>query len=209
MTGLLPANAITVTWGIRIVHTPNIVVESGQAGGESLGSTTLLADITLPHAGLVLDEIFTIPPLHLFPDAPVPATLADLAAASGLDVAAVISRIRVIQRMGSNLEIAPQELLSLLASKDVLAQPVLLDVREPWEYAICHLAGSLLLSDQDFPALLPSLQQARCVVAICHHGVRSVSAALYLRQHGVAEARSLTGGVDLWATTVAPGMPRY
>jgi len=139
----------------------------------------------------------------------VPETLADLAVASGLEVAAVISRIRVIQRMGINLEIAPQELLALLAAKEVSAQPVLLDVREPWEYEICHLAGSLLLSDQDFPALLPSLQQAKCVVTICHHGIRSVSAALYLRQHGVAEARSLSGGVDLWATSVALGMPRY
>lgn len=176
---------------------------------ESLNGETLLASIALPHAALVLDELFSVPPRQLFPEAVVPATVGDLAAAAGLDVAAVISRIKVILRMSTGIEIQPQDLLQLLAATEVADQPVLLDVREPWEYEICHLAGSLLLSDQDFPNLLPKLQQAKHVVAICHHGVRSYSAAMYLRQHGVAGATSLVGGVDLWARTVAHGMARY
>ncbi|MBC7533383.1 MAG: sulfurtransferase, partial [Oligoflexus sp.] len=47
------------------------------------------------------------------------------------------------------------------------------------------------------------------VVTICHHGVRSLSAAFYLREAGLPRVRSLKGGLDEWALTVDKEMPRY
>jgi rhodanese-related sulfurtransferase len=47
------------------------------------------------------------------------------------------------------------------------------------------------------------------VVTICHTGVRSLEAARYLRSRGFADARSLRGGVAMWAAEVEPTMAKY
>ena len=52
-------------------------------------------------------------------------------------------------------------------------KPLLLDVREPWEYELCHLTGSLLMPMQAVRARLTELDADADVVVICHHGVRS------------------------------------
>ena len=89
------------------------------------------------------------------------------------------------------------------------ASPVLLDVREPWEYAICHLPGTVLIPMRDLPARMNELNQQAEIVVICHHGVRSYHAARYLETLGFGDVINLSGGMAAWADEVDPAMPRY
>jgi rhodanese-related sulfurtransferase len=85
-----------------------------------------------------------------------------------------------------------------------------LDVREPWETSLCAIPGSRLIPMGEIPARAhQELDPDSQIVVVCHHGQRSLSVALWLREQGFERAQSLAGGVDAWATTVDPSMPRY
>ncbi len=88
-------------------------------------------------------------------------------------------------------------------------QPLLLDVREPWEFEICHLPGSQLMPMRDIPQAISQLDPQQEVVLICHHGVRSLQVAHFLQQAGFTQVINLYGGVDLWAQDVDRTMPTY
>lgn len=87
--------------------------------------------------------------------------------------------------------------------------PLLLDVREPWEYETCHIDGSQLIPMQQLPQALDQIPQNQDIVVICHHGVRSLRVCQYLEQNGYTHITNLTGGVDAWAQQVDPAMPIY
>jgi rhodanese-related sulfurtransferase len=89
------------------------------------------------------------------------------------------------------------------------AKPLLLDVREPWEFEICHIDGSVNLPMSQLPRHLERLDDADEIVVICHHGVRSLQVAGYLQQQHDAELINLDGGVDAWAREVDPAMALY
>lgn len=89
------------------------------------------------------------------------------------------------------------------------AQPLLLDVREPWEFDRCHIAGAELLPMSVLPGRYTELDPAREMVVICHHGVRSFHVARFLEHNGFEKVINLTGGVDAWAKEVDAGMPTY
>lgn len=89
------------------------------------------------------------------------------------------------------------------------APPVLVDVREQWEYDLAHVAGSRLVPLAELPARLGELPASASLVTVCHHGMRSERAAALLRRAGFARVRSLAGGVDAWAQGVDPAMRRY
>jgi len=89
------------------------------------------------------------------------------------------------------------------------AKPLLLDVREPWEFEICHIDGSVNLPMSQLPRYLDRLDDADEIVVICHHGVRSLQVAGYLQQQHDAELINLDGGVDAWAREVDPAMALY
>ncbi|MDX2194724.1 MAG: molybdopterin-synthase adenylyltransferase MoeB [Gemmatimonadales bacterium] len=103
-------------------------------------------------------------------------------------------------------EIEPAELAGRLARGE---QPQLVDVREPWEFAIAHLPGATLIPLGELAARSGEVDPRRPVVTICHHGVRSLTARAILRRHGVVAVRSLAGGVEAWAREVDPAMARY
>ena len=86
---------------------------------------------------------------------------------------------------------------------------MLLDVREPQEWAICRIEGSQLMPMQTVPVRLVELNPEDEIVCICHHGMRSAQVAHYLERNGFDNVFNLTGGVDAWATQVDPAMPRY
>ncbi len=86
---------------------------------------------------------------------------------------------------------------------------VLVDVREPFEWEICHIEGSVLIPLTQLPQRLGEIPQAADVVTVCHTGQRSLAAAQFLRSAGVEGTRSLRGGVEAWAQVVDPAMPRY
>jgi rhodanese-related sulfurtransferase len=88
-------------------------------------------------------------------------------------------------------------------------QPLLLDVREDWEYRHCHIEGSVHIPMARIPERISTLDPARETVLICHHGVRSQRVALYLESRGFLRLANLDGGMDAWARTVDPAMPRY
>jgi rhodanese-related sulfurtransferase len=88
-------------------------------------------------------------------------------------------------------------------------KPLLLDVREPWEWDRARIEGSWLVPMREVPARLEELDPAREVIAICHHGARSQQVALYLERNGFSKVHNLQGGVDAWSRTVDPAVPLY
>ena len=86
----------------------------------------------------------------------------------------------------------------------------LLDVREPAEYAYCHLPGSRLIPLGELPARAAEVSTTEKVVLICHHGVRSAQALAYLQQrHGHQNLLNLRGGIHAWSLRVDPSVPVY
>ncbi len=107
---------------------------------------------------------------------------------------------------GNNCDISPVELKERL---DANEQLTLLDVREPFEYQICHLPGSILIPMAQLPQNISTLDRESEIVVICHAGVRSRMAANWLRRMGFERVLNLSGGIDEWARTVDHCMPRY
>lgn len=100
------------------------------------------------------------------------------------------------------------ELASWLADTSKI-QPILLDVREPWEHETCHIAGTQLMPMQTVPLRLEELDQDAVIVCICHHGGRSMQVAHFLERNGFNQIINLTGGVHAWALQVDTSMPTY
>ena len=99
-----------------------------------------------------------------------------------------------------------------LADRIAAGEPVyLLDVRQPWEHDTAALPASLLIPLNELPQRLEEVDvpAGALVVAYCHHGVRSLSAAALLEQHGMPSVASLAGGIDAWSRTIDPRVPRY
>ena len=88
-------------------------------------------------------------------------------------------------------------------------QPLLLDVREPWEHNICHLEGSQLLPMGQIHLRLQQLDPQRETVVICHHGIRSRQVAMFLEHQGFSNVINLAGGLDAWAREVDLDMATY
>ncbi|HEV8049768.1 MAG TPA: rhodanese-like domain-containing protein, partial [Thermoplasmata archaeon] len=87
--------------------------------------------------------------------------------------------------------------------------PALVDVREPGEWAIAHLPHARLVPKGSLAARFRFLPKQRAIVVYCKSGRRSADAARFLLDHGFPNVRSLRRGIDAWAETVDPSMPRY
>jgi rhodanese-related sulfurtransferase len=88
--------------------------------------------------------------------------------------------------------------------------PILLDVREPWEYQTASLPNSLLMPMGEVPSRAHTeLDPDAPIVVMCHHGARSLSVAMWLREQGFTHAQSLAGGIDAWSRSIDPAVPRY
>jgi len=108
-------------------------------------------------------------------------------------------------------EPAPMELTvhDLKEALDRARKLVLLDVREQWEFDVCHVAGSRLVPLGSLVESAATLDAGAEYVTICHTGRRSLQAALFLKSQGIETVRSLRGGVEAWAVSVDPTMARY
>ena len=89
------------------------------------------------------------------------------------------------------------------------AKPLLLDVREPWEFEKARIEGAELMPMREIPSRVEELDRDKDVVAICHHGGRSQQAAMFLEKAGFTRIHNLVGGVDAWSRTVDPTVPVY
>ncbi len=101
--------------------------------------------------------------------------------------------------------LSPEELKSLLDR----GQVQLLDVRQPEELEIAHIAGALHIPLGELSGRLGELDPARAIVALCHHGVRSEMAGRVLERNGFAHVAHLSGGIDAWSQEIDPTVPRY
>ena len=102
--------------------------------------------------------------------------------------------------------VTPPELSAELRSEH---PPLLVDVRQPGEYAIVHLEGALLVPQDRLVERLGDITAAREVVVYCKSGVRSARAVRLLTELGVRNVRHLAGGLDAWTESVDPSLPRY
>ncbi len=105
-------------------------------------------------------------------------------------------------------QITPVQLAAWLQDSDRPA-PILLDVRETSEHAICQIPGSILMPMGSVPAHYPELDRDAETVVICHHGGRSMQVAMFLERQGFSQVINLSGGVHQWANQVDPAMPCY
>jgi rhodanese-related sulfurtransferase len=104
------------------------------------------------------------------------------------------------------LEIAPEILDAQLRAGKPFA---IVDVREPWETEICAIEGSILMPLAALPENVAKLPQEIPLAVVCHHGMRSMQAVMWLRSRGFENAVNLQGGVDAWADRIDPAMARY
>ncbi len=88
-------------------------------------------------------------------------------------------------------------------------KPVMLDVREPWEYQIARVEGSKHVPMRAVPAQVGELDPGAETVVICHHGGRSMQVAMFLERAGFGRVYNLAGGVDAWARQVDRSMATY
>jgi adenylyltransferase/sulfurtransferase len=91
------------------------------------------------------------------------------------------------------------------AGDDVLV----LDVREPNEYQINRIPGSVLIPLGELPRRYAELPQDRDIVAHCKMGGRSAKAVEYLQSVGFKRVKNLSGGILDWIDKVDPSMPKY
>ena len=87
-------------------------------------------------------------------------------------------------------------------------QPLVLDVREPWEVEKASMAGITAIPMREIPARVGELPKEREIVSVCHHGGRSMQVAMFLEQQGY-QLYNLTGGMDAWSREIDPAIPRY
>jgi rhodanese-related sulfurtransferase len=89
----------------------------------------------------------------------------------------------------------------------------LLDCREPMEFATARIEGATLIPMREVPTRLQEVEAlaegAPALVVYCHHGVRSLNVAHWLRQQGVENVQSMAGGIDHWSLVVDTSVARY
>ena len=106
-----------------------------------------------------------------------------------------------------DLEITPEAFARQRQQPD---KPLLLDVREPWEFQTASLPNSLLMPMGEVASRAHTeLDPDAPIVVLCHHGARSLSVTMWLRNQGFEQVQSLAGGIDAWSRTIDPTIPRY
>ena len=109
--------------------------------------------------------------------------------------------------------VRPAQLSAWFAAAPQGSQPVVLDVREPWELqtASVHSDGFELVAIPmgQLPGRLAELDASRPLACLCHHGARSLHVAAFLAQQGFGTLANITGGIDAWSREHDTSVPRY
>lgn len=103
-------------------------------------------------------------------------------------------------------DISCQELAARLGNNQSFC---LLDVREDWEVDICFIKGALHIPLSELSGRVSELPKEVPLAIICHHGVRSRHAGIFLEEYGFKHVFNVRGGIDIWALEVEPDMTRY
>jgi len=105
------------------------------------------------------------------------------------------------------MEITAQEVKRRLEAGERLR---LIDVREPFEFQQARIVGAELIPMRSVAQSLASLEsEENPIVVFCHHGMRSLQVVGWLRQQGVENCVSMSGGIDQWSLVIDPTVPRY
>ena len=102
--------------------------------------------------------------------------------------------------------ITPIELVSRLDQKE---KPLVIDVREPYEWEICHITNAILIPQKEIPKKICQINKSREIILYCRTGIRSLQALKTLRDLGFTNVKSLQGGINRWADMVDPSIPKY
>jgi len=97
----------------------------------------------------------------------------------------------------------------LKAMRDRQEEFLLVDVRDPDEWAIGEIAGSKKLPLPELAARCGELPQDKLIVLYCRSGYRSACALRFLRQQGYPKLKNLAGGINAWAKRIDPTLPQY
>ena len=91
------------------------------------------------------------------------------------------------------------------------ASCLLLDCREQDEYDLARIEGATLLPMSEIQDRLAELEphRDRHLLVYCHHGMRSLQVAQWLRSQGFPTVQSMSGGIDAWSQLIDPTVPRY
>ncbi len=108
--------------------------------------------------------------------------------------------------MNSITRLSPQQAQTFLAEHP---QAILLDVRNHDEVALCSLPNHTHIPLHLIPLRHNELPDDCPIVIYCHHGMRSLQAALFLEHAGFTELYNLEGGIDAWSLQIDPSIPRY
>ncbi len=103
-------------------------------------------------------------------------------------------------------ELSPAETVAYLK---VHPEAKLVDVRTDEEYAIAKITGAMLVNSQEKAAEILALPKDTPLIFQCHHGMRSLQAAIWFQQKGFTNVINLSGGIDAWSQDVDPTIPRY
>jgi adenylyltransferase/sulfurtransferase len=104
------------------------------------------------------------------------------------------------------LEISARELAQKRERGDDF---MLIDVREPQEFEIARIPGSILIPLNSLPERMSELDSSREIVLQCHVGQRSMRALEMLHRSGFRKLKNLRGGIEAWSREVDPSVPRY
>ena len=110
------------------------------------------------------------------------------------------------EELTSELEVSVQTLNQLINQKK---EVVVLDVREPFEYEICHIEGARMIPLGQLPERANELDTAEQIIVHCHTGVRSAQAVRFLQGLGFKKVKNLKGGIKAWAEEIDPTMQTY
>lgn len=109
------------------------------------------------------------------------------------------------------IELSATDAASVLRQTPPSDALLLLDCRTPEEHATAKIAGSVLLPMQELPDRVAEIAvwRDKPIIVHCHHGMRSLRVAKWLREQGFTLAQSMQGGIEAWSTDVDPTVPRY
>ena len=109
--------------------------------------------------------------------------------------------------------VRPSQLSAWFAAAPQGSQPVVLDVREPWELQTASVRADgfelVAIPMGELPTRLAELNPARPIACLCHHGARSLRVAAFLQHNGFEHLANITGGIDAWSHENDPVVPRY
>ena len=109
--------------------------------------------------------------------------------------------------------VRPAQLSAWFAAAPEGSQPLVLDVREPWELQTASVRADgfelVAIPMGELPTRLDELNPARPIACLCHHGARSQRVALFLEHNGFSQLVNIAGGIDAWSAELDPAVPRY